>query len=67
MIDLLRRKFDQHPKLGDQLLATGDARIRCRGAFGTYWDTGADSRNWLGRALEVVRSELALERAQAED
>jgi ribA/ribD-fused uncharacterized protein len=67
MIDLLRRKFDQYPKLGDQLLATGDARIRCRGALGTYWDTGADSRNWLGRALEVVRSELALDRARAED
>jgi len=61
MTNLVRAKFEQHPDLAKKLMATGDARIR--GAFsmsGSYWQGGAQGRNWLGRILELVRSELRL-------
>ena len=63
MTDLVRAKFEQHPDLAARLIATGDARIS--GAYsmsGRYWEGGARGRNWLGRILELVRSELRLRR-----
>jgi predicted NAD-dependent protein-ADP-ribosyltransferase YbiA (DUF1768 family) len=61
MTNLVRAKFDQHPDLASKLLATGHARIR--GAYtlsGSYWQGGTQGRNWLGRILELMRSELRL-------
>ncbi|MET7397052.1 NADAR family protein [Dactylosporangium sp. NPDC005572] len=59
---VLRAKFNQHPDLADVLVATGDGRIDYSLAS-PYWSGGAKGRNWLGRLLELVRSELVAERA----
>jgi predicted NAD-dependent protein-ADP-ribosyltransferase YbiA (DUF1768 family) len=65
MASLLRAKFDQHPGLADTLLTTGDGRIRYTGMDSPYWISKGDGggRNWIGRLLEVARSELAAHRA----
>ena len=55
---LLRAKFNQHPQLADVLLSTGDATlVSNESAFSRFWT------HWAGRLLEVVRAELAAERA----
>jgi predicted NAD-dependent protein-ADP-ribosyltransferase YbiA (DUF1768 family) len=60
MARLLRAKFDQHPDMARTLLATGDARILCATLGSGYWTSpGQRGSNWIGRLLEVVRSELA--------
>ncbi|WP_410569065.1 NADAR family protein [Amycolatopsis sp. cmx-4-61] len=54
---LLRDKFERHPAMAETLLGTGDARLLYDDWASRYWSsTGA---NWLGRLLELVRSELA--------
>ncbi|MEU9667835.1 NADAR family protein [Streptomyces bobili] len=61
MAGLLRAKFTQHPALAEILLGTGDARIGYSGhEESPYWRTARDDqgRNWVGRLLELVRSEL---------
>ncbi|MEU5536674.1 NADAR family protein [Streptomyces sp. NPDC020362] len=61
MAGLLRAKFAQHPGLAEVLLATGDATISYTGSSDSpYWTDGWDERgrNWVGRLLELVRSEL---------
>ncbi|MFD5270571.1 NADAR family protein [Streptomyces sp. NPDC058335] len=61
MAGLLRAKFTQHPALAEILLGTGDARISYSGYDESpYWRTARDDtgRNWVGRLLELVRSEL---------
>ncbi|MEV4139640.1 NADAR family protein [Dactylosporangium sp. NPDC049742] len=59
---VLRAKFTQHPALADVLVATGDARIDYGSdSFGP--GDGPGTRNWVGRLLELVRSELVAERA----
>jgi predicted NAD-dependent protein-ADP-ribosyltransferase YbiA (DUF1768 family) len=64
MASLLRAKFDQHPGLAETLLTTGDGRIRYTGLDSSYWISKGDGgRNWIGRLLEVIRSELAAHRA----
>jgi predicted NAD-dependent protein-ADP-ribosyltransferase YbiA (DUF1768 family) len=64
MTTLVRAKFHQHPDLAAQLLATGEARIESAYSIsGSYWQGRAHGRNWLGRILEIVRSELRLEQA----
>jgi predicted NAD-dependent protein-ADP-ribosyltransferase YbiA (DUF1768 family) len=61
MTRLVRCKFEQHPDLAARLLATGNARISAGFALsGQYWRSGSSGRNWLGRILELVRSELRL-------
>ena len=63
MAGLLRAKFTQHPELAAVLLGTGDARIRYTGySDSPFWLDERDDRgrNWVGRLLELVRSELAL-------
>lgn len=65
MGELLRAKFGQHPGLADVLLSTGDARISYTGFYeAPYWTDGRDGqgRNWVGRLLELVRSELLVAR-----
>ncbi|MFI1647173.1 NADAR family protein [Streptomyces avidinii] len=61
MAGLLRAKFDQHPDLADLLLATGEAGIRYTGfSDAPFWreEEPRGGRNWMGRLLELVRSEL---------
>jgi len=65
MAGLLRAKFRQHPELAQVLVGTGDSVIRCTGySDSPYWrDEGEwGGRNWMGRLLELVRSEVVLER-----
>jgi predicted NAD-dependent protein-ADP-ribosyltransferase YbiA (DUF1768 family) len=59
---ILHAKFSQHPELADVLVATGDARIEYN-ISSAYWSGGTKGRNWLGRLLELVRSEIVAERA----
>lgn len=61
MAALLRAKFDRHPRLAEVLLATGDAGIHYTGlSDAPFWrEQGRrGGRNWMGRLLELVRSEL---------
>lgn len=59
MTDLLRAKFTQHPDLAAVLLSTGEARLSYTGSSASpFWRDAPDGRNWLGRLLELVRSEL---------
>lgn len=62
MLRLLRAKYARHSKLRELLLSTGDGMIAVVGHGSKYW--GSQGPNWLGRLLEVVRSELALEQAE---
>ena len=57
MAALLRDKFDQHPAMAHQLRETGDARLEYNDWESRYWSSGGT--NWLGRLLELVRSEVA--------
>jgi ribA/ribD-fused uncharacterized protein len=62
MAALLRAKFRQHPDLADVLLSTGDAHLVSNEYFSSgFW--GNAGRHWVARLLEVVRAELAAERA----
>lgn len=64
MSTLLRAKYTQHPALADVLLSTGDARIMYVDFDSGYWAAnGQHPSNWVGRLLELVRSELAAARS----
>ncbi|WP_217238927.1 NADAR family protein [Streptomyces sp. AC555_RSS877] len=64
MTRLMRAKFAQHPHLARVLLGTDDATILYDDGDSGYWgDNGGRGRNWSGRLLELVRSELHAERA----
>lgn len=59
MTGLLRTKYDQHPELAEILLATRDATLIYSDADSAFWgDNAGRGRNWTGRLLELVRSEL---------
>lgn len=60
MAGLLRAKYTQHPRLAQTLLDTGDARIIYTDLDSAYWVASRrQGTNWIGRLLEVIRSELA--------
>ncbi|MFI7307185.1 NADAR family protein [Micromonospora aurantiaca] len=60
MAVLLRAKYTQHPRMAETLLASGDARIVYVDFDSAYWSVGSErATNWIGRLLEVIRSELA--------
>jgi len=64
MARLLRAKFAQHPQLAEILLATGDGRIEYTSVGSLYWNAGrGQGRNWMGRLLELIRSEIAAQKA----
>jgi predicted NAD-dependent protein-ADP-ribosyltransferase YbiA (DUF1768 family) len=63
MAALLRAKFAQHPLLAQALLATGDGRIDYAFGESDFWNTDERGRGWLGRLLELIRAELAADRA----
>lgn len=63
MLEALRAKFRQHPRLRASLLATGDATLVEHTENDAYWADGGDGRgqNMLGRLLMQVRDELRSE------
>ncbi|MFI2345801.1 NADAR family protein [Streptomyces sp. NPDC019443] len=64
MTGLLRAKYTQHPGLAEILMATGDATLVYNDADSGFWgDNAGRGRNWTGRLLELVRSELHALRA----
>ncbi|MFK4221876.1 NADAR family protein [Streptomyces sp. NPDC019890] len=64
MTGLLRAKYTQHPDLAEILLATGDATLVYDDTDSGFWgDKAGRGRNWTGRLLELVRSELHAQRA----
>ena len=64
MAGLLRAKFVQHPDLAEVLIGTGDAPISYTDFGSDHWAAGGGKgRNWVGRLLELVRSELHAQRA----
>jgi predicted NAD-dependent protein-ADP-ribosyltransferase YbiA (DUF1768 family) len=67
MARLLRAKFAQHPRLAETLLTTGDGRIEYTSGLGSgYWNAGrGQGRNWMGRLLELIRSEVASQGASS--
>ncbi|MEU6552481.1 NADAR family protein [Streptomyces sp. NPDC046915] len=59
MAGLLRAKYTQHPALARILLATDDATLVYDDIGSGFWgDNAGRGRNWTGRLLELVRSEL---------
>lgn len=60
MRDAVRAKFEQHPDIRDQLLATDLAKLVEHTAHDAYWGDGGDGRgtNMLGRILMEVRDSL---------
>lgn len=63
MTMLLRAKYAQHPDLAEVLLATEDATLLYDDADSSFWgDNAGRGRNWTGRLLELVRSELHAQR-----
>lgn len=61
MTRLLRLKFSQHPDLAATLTTTGSTRLIYTETGSTFWgQRGLEGRNWMGRLLELVRSELAV-------
>lgn len=64
MTRLLRSKYDQHPELAEILLATDEATLAYDDFDSAFWgDNGGRGRNWTGRLLELVRSELHMRRS----
>ncbi|WP_218163635.1 NADAR family protein [Actinomadura madurae] len=64
MAGLLRAKYDQHPRLAEVLLGTGDSPLGYGGVDSDHWVThGETGRNWVGRLLELIRSELQARRS----
>ncbi|MFB9571361.1 NADAR family protein [Streptomyces yanii] len=67
MARLLRAKYEQHSDLAAILLATGDATLLYDDADSDFWgDNGGRGRNWTGRLLELVRSELLAGQARVD-
>jgi predicted NAD-dependent protein-ADP-ribosyltransferase YbiA (DUF1768 family) len=65
MTRLLRAKYDQHPELAEILLATDDATVIYDDMDSAFWgDKAGRGRNWTGRLLELVRSELHMRRTE---
>ncbi|MEJ8632648.1 NADAR family protein [Streptomyces sp. MS2.AVA.5] len=63
MTGLLRAKYDQHPELAEILVATDDATLIYDDVDSAFWgDNAGRGRNWAGRLLELVRSELQMRR-----
>ncbi|MFD0538250.1 NADAR family protein [Actinomadura luteofluorescens] len=64
MAGLMRAKYAQHPELAEILLGTGDAPIGYGGIDSDHWITRGDrGRNWVGRLLELVRSDICAQRS----
>lgn len=56
----VRAKFDQHPDIAAQLVATGDAKLIEKTTGDHYWGCGTSGagKNMLGVILMEIRAEL---------
>ena len=64
MAAFLRVKYSKYPDFEEALIGTGDSKLLYHGIQSVYWTTrGNDGQNWIGRLLELVRSERAAARA----
>lgn len=63
MTTVLRAKYTRHPHLAGLLLGTGDATLLYDDDSSFWGANGGRGRNWTGRLLELVRSELHASRA----
>lgn len=63
MTELLRGKFRRYPDLADMLVSTGDARLVYQSRDDFWGERKDGSPHWMGRLLEMVRSEVAAARA----
>ena len=60
MAHLLRLKFSRHPDLATTLTTTGTTRLIYVELDSPFWGHYRSAgRNWVGRLLELIRSELA--------
>lgn len=59
MLGLLRQRYRDSPDLARILRETADARLKYALYQDTFWGYGDAGENWMGRLLEIVRSELA--------
>lgn len=59
MADLLRRRFQNERDLADLLLSTGDSQLLYQAWDDAFWGYGDGGENWMGRLLELVRSEIS--------
>lgn len=60
MLKALRAKFSQYPKLGDELISTGNRQLIEHNMYDDYWDDGGNGSgsNVFGKLLMQVRKEL---------
>ncbi|MGH9762353.1 MAG: NADAR family protein [Blastocatellia bacterium] len=63
MLNAVRAKFNQHPRLASLLLSTGTAELVEHTGKGAYWGDGGDGcgKNMLGKILMQIRDELRQE------
>jgi len=59
MANLLRVRFQTEGDLADLLRSTGDSHLLYQAWDDTLWGYIDSGDNWLGRLLELVRSELS--------
>lgn len=69
MREIVREKFEQHPKLAEKLLATGDSYLEEGNTWGDrVWGTvNGQGANNLGRILMEIREELKEKELQKEN
>lgn len=61
MASLLRAKFAQPSELAVVLMGTGSRRLIYTDVGSSFWgQRGLEGRNWMGRLLELIRSELTV-------
>ncbi|GIG21377.1 hypothetical protein Cch01nite_21010 [Cellulomonas chitinilytica] len=63
MTDLLRHRFGKEKDLAQLLRSTGSSQILYQAFDDHVWGCADGGENWMGRLLELVRSELADEAA----
>lgn len=62
MTELLRGKFRRYPELAEMLVSTGGARLVYQSRDEFWGERAGGSPHWMGRLLEMVRSELVAAR-----
>jgi len=61
MLIALRAKFTKHPKLGKELVETGNRQLIEHYMYDDYWADGGNGNglNMFGKLLMQIRQELA--------
>ena len=64
MTDLLQYRFRNEPDFAELLLSTGNSQILYVVWDDVYWGYREGGENWMGRLLELVRSDLGNDRSE---